>query len=204
MKMHEAVRSVLADALSGSINIHDDSELDRHVAKACSEQELDDHGYLAEFKSIASSMVRYFRLSRLGYVVEAPTLLRLLEDNIEITIRPDDVLVGPGGVRSFRRVRTGHMYSNDEDNVGAAIFLLAAREADSNARAELVHLSDEAVTSLDLSATVLKNRKKKLSDFLGAIRGGMFPANPSEYTCPGCPAFFICGPTPPGVLERNF
>ena len=28
------------------------------------------------------------------------------------------------------------------------------------------------------------------------IRAGVFPAEPSSRTCPGCPAFFICGPTP--------
>jgi hypothetical protein len=41
-------------------------------------------------------------------------------------------------------------------------------------------------------------------EFLKNIRLGHFPTNPSTRTCPGCPAFFICGSTPMGALQKNF
>jgi hypothetical protein len=60
------------------------------------------------------------------------------------------------------------------------------------------------VRPLTLSPKVLENNRGKLGRYLASIRAGTFPADPSARTCPGCPAFFICGPTPAGVLKKNF
>jgi hypothetical protein len=69
--------------------------------------------------------------------------------------------------------------------------------------AELVHLSDGGVLELSLSDRELKGRKDKLAKFLGDIRAGRFPAEVSSRTCPNCPAFFICGQTPDGPLQKS-
>ena len=50
----------------------------------------------------------------------------------------------------------------------------------------------------------MDGRKGKLAKFLGDIRAGRFPAKVSAYTCPNCPAFFICGQTPDGPLQKKF
>lgn len=55
-----------------------------------------------------------------------------------------------------------------------------------------------------LSDRELKGRKDKLAKFLGDIRAGRFPAEVSSRTCPNCPAFFICGQTPDGPLQKKF
>ena len=110
----------------------------------------------------------------------------------------------PDGVRAVRRIRTGHMRSAESKDVGAAALILAVKQAFPGAIAELVHLSDGEAHPLSLSDRELKGRKDKLAKFLGDIRAGRFPAEVSSRTCPNCPAFFICGPTPDGPLQKKF
>jgi hypothetical protein len=88
--------------------------------------------------------------------------------------------------------------------VGAAAFVLAARQAFPDALVQLVHLADRQVSPVDLTVVKLENRRKKLNDFLTDIRGGRFPSRPSERTCPRCPAFFICAAAPEGTLRKKF
>ena len=104
----------------------------------------------------------------------------------------------------MRRVRTGHKGSKDAEDVAAAAFVLAARQAFPDAVVELVHLSDEDVNQVVLSPTKLRNRERKLAGFLAEIRKGYFPAVVSARTCPGCPNYFICGATPSGELTKKF
>ena len=112
-------------------------------------------------------------------------------------------LVGVG-VRTVRRIRTGHRRSAESKDVGAAALMLAVQQAFPGAVAELVHLSDGETHALALSDRELKGRKDKLAKFLGHIRAGRFPAEVSSRTCPNCPAFFICGQTPNGPLRKKF
>jgi hypothetical protein len=67
---------------------------------------------------------------------------------------------------------------------------------------ELVHLSDAAITPIDMSPKVLAHRQGTAAAILGKIRNGRFPTDPGR-TCPRCPAFFICGPVPPGTLPKK-
>ena len=39
---------------------------------------------------------------------------------------------------------------------------------------------------------------------MAGIRVGDFPADPSQRSARGCPAFFVCGPVPPGTLQKEF
>ncbi len=96
------------------------------------------------------------------------------------------------------------MRSTEDNDVAAAALLMAAQQHGPRTRVELVHLSDTEVTALSMTPKVLANRRQTLSDYLSAIRAGAFEAAPSERTCPGCPAFFICGPVSAGALEIKF
>jgi hypothetical protein len=129
--------------------------------------------------------------------------LSLSFENEQIIVLPDDVLLKPDGKRTFRRVKTGHERSADAEGVDAAALILAARQAFPDATIELIYLSDEKTAPLSLSTTKLQNRRDKLNNFLKEIRSGRFPANPSQRTCPNCPAFFVCGSTPHGLLQRK-
>ncbi len=201
MLMHEAVRSVTQAVVAGRMDISTDADLERHVARACLDHGLEACGVLPELQAAAVEMIRFFRSSRANAKAVAPTPIRLILDGDEIVFRAEDVLIAADGAHVFRRMSTGRMRSKDDSNVAAAALLMAAEQHGPRTRVELIHLSDNEVTPLTMTAKVLNNRRETLSKYLTAIRAGAFEAEPSERTCPGCPAFFICGPVSAGVLE---
>ena len=203
MQLHESVQMVV-DGLIADPGIVSDDELDRRVTAAMADSGLSEHGYREQFRALALSLLRFFTSSRDGRRAEAPIAISVRFGDEEILVRPDDVLVDPGGVRTLRRVRTGHGGSKTAEDVAAAAFVLAAKQAFPGAVVELVHLADEEVHEVQLTPTKLGNRQKKLTGFLAQIRRGHFPAFASQRTCPGCPNFFICGSTPYGVLRKKF
>jgi hypothetical protein len=204
MQMHEAVRTVFKAAISGEATIANDAELEQRVADAFTKHGMAEHGYVSEYQALAAGMVRFFMSSRVAHTPEAPTALSLTFGDEQIIVQPDDVLIHPDGGRTFRRIKTGHHRSADTDDVAAAAFVLAAKRAFPNAIVEIVSLSDESAQRLEMSERVLKNRQETLAGYLKEIRAGRFFPEPSPRVCPGCPAFFICGPTPMGVLRKKF
>ncbi|MBB3355575.1 superfamily I DNA/RNA helicase [Rhizobium sp. BK049] len=203
MQLHDAVRTVMEAIIVERAAVTDEDLRERIVA-ALVASGLGDHGYREEFTALAFAMLRYFASSRDGCTVEEPVALSLKFGDEEIIVRPDDVLVRPNGSRALRRIRTGYLRSAESKDVGAAAFMLAARQAFPGAEAELVHLSDCASRPIPLSDRELRTRRDKLAGFLRDIRAGRFPAKVSSFTCPACPAFFICGPTPEGALQKKF
>ena len=204
MQMHEAVRTIFKSVVADASSIGAEGDLEKQIGKAFAAHGLADHGYVKEYKGFATSMIQYFLAAREGHTPEMPTALTIAFGSEEIIVRPDEILVRSDGSRTLRRVQTGHFRTAELDDVGVAAFLLAAQRAFPGASVELVHLSDQTIRPLDLTAKKLQNRREKLSGFLGRIRAGNFPAAPSARTCPGCPAFFVCGPTPVGTLRKNF
>lgn len=201
MLMHEAIREVYRKVVAqGAAST---GQCEEFLAEAFVTHGLHDHGYVEDYRAIASSMLGYFLASRAGASVEAPTSLRITFDNHEVEVRPDEVLVRDG-VRTLRRVKTGHASSQEGKDVGAAAFVLAARAAFPDAVVELVYLADAETKPLVLSDRELSNRQVKLGNILRAIRGGAFRAEASDMTCPNCPAFFVCGAVPPGILVKAF
>ncbi|WP_413712546.1 UvrD-helicase domain-containing protein [Rhizobium sp. Rhizsp82] len=203
MQLHEAVRSVVTAVVASDLSLSERELQDRAEAAFVS-QGLSDHGYRAEFLDLALAMLRFFLSSRAGMVAEIPTAVSLIIGGEEILVEPDEVLVRPDGVRAVRRIGTGHMRSTEGKDVAAAALILAVKQAFPGAVAELVHLSDSEAHPLSLSDRELLGRRDKLAKFLGEIRAGRFPAAVSSFTCPNCPAFFICGSTPEGPLKKNF
>jgi superfamily I DNA/RNA helicase len=201
MRMHEAVRVVSEAVIAGTVS---DGDLEILVSQAFEAQGLAAHDHAAAFRTLAVTMIRFFAGTREGLTPELPTALRLAFGDHDIIVRPDDVLLEPSGRRVLRRVRTGHRRSDEEDDVGAAAFVLAARQAFPDALVQLVHLADQEVFPIGLTPRQLENRRKKLDNFLAAIRAGHFPTDPSPRTCPGCPAFFICACVPDGTLRKKF
>ncbi|NVJ00808.1 UvrD-helicase domain-containing protein [Myxococcus sp. AM009] len=204
MQMHEAVRTVYQAVVAGNGPIPEERELERGVMAAFDAHGLAGHGYVDDFKAVALSMLQYFLSVRAGSRSEPPAELLLTFAQDEIIVWPDDVCVRPDGVRAFRRIQTGHFKSAETTDVGAAAFLLATQRVFPGAVVELVHLADQTSRPLSLTTRELQSRQDKLIEFLQGIRQGRFPADPSVRTCPGCPAFFVCGPTPEGTLSREF
>ncbi|WP_018240832.1 UvrD-helicase domain-containing protein [Ensifer sp. BR816] len=203
MQLHEAVRSVVGAVVASNLSLSERELQDRAEAAFVS-QGLSDHGYRAEFLDLALAMLRFFLSGRAGMVAKVPTAVSLIIGGEEILVQPDEVLVRPDGVRAVRRIGTGHMRSTDGKDVAAAALILAVKQAFPGAIAELVHLSDSEARPLSLSDRELSGRRDKLAKFLGEIRAGRFPAAVSSFTCPNCPAFFICGSAPEGSLKKKF
>ena len=203
MHLHEAVRSVVETVIASDVPITE-RDLEDHTDAALAGEGLADHGYRAEFRDLGVGDAALFpgqsrRCGRRGAGRAQPQFRR----------RRDHRSAGRGAgaagrCPAVRRIRTGHMRSAESKDVGAAALMLAVKQAFPGAVAELVHLSDGEVHPLALSDRELKGRKDKLAKFLGDIRAGRFPAEVSSRTCPNCPAFFICGQTPDGPLQKKF
>lgn len=204
MQMHEAVRDVVKDVITSTVTISSEKDLRREVAKAFSVRDLSDNGYVREYTDYAVAMISFFLSSREGHTPETPTAVIVRLGNEELHIEPDDVLLKADGSRTVRRIQTGHFRKSVEDDVGTAAFLLAARQAFPAAEVEFIHLSDQMTRPMEMTDKKLETRRGKLTVHLQDIRAGRFPANPSARICPGCPAFFVCGPTPKGTLEKSF
>jgi len=204
MQMHEAVRSIVQSVVSGETVLADQASTEKKLSEEFLKQGISAHGYEADYKRLALAMLRYFLSTRANHAAETPAALHINFGAEQLVMLPDDVLVRPDGARVLRKIQTGHKRSSDGDDLAAAAFVLAARESFPNAVIELVHLADEAAMKVDLTARKLQSRKEKLSTALQDIRAGRFPADPSSRVCPGCPAFFICGSTPPGTLLKKF
>lgn len=201
MQMHEAIREVYrAVVVQGGAPTGKLGEL---LSKAFVNHGLHEHGYVEDYRAMATTMLRYFLESREGAVVEAPTALRVSFGDHEVEVTPDEVLVR-NGVRTLRRVKTGHASSGDGKDVGAAAFVLASKAAFPDASVEFVYLADAESKTLTLSPKELSNRQDKLGDIFRGIRAGQFKTEASDAICPNCPAFFVCGAVPPGTLSKNF
>jgi superfamily I DNA/RNA helicase len=205
MKMHEVVRTITQELIADSLAMDtNDFNLEKRICEATIAHELTDCGYTEELKHLATELIQYFVEKRVGYTPESPTNLKLTLDSGEIIVHVDDVLVDRDGKRVFRRIQTGRMRSTEDKDVGTAAFQLAVQQAFPDATVEFLHLSDKKSHSVSLSRTELQNRRNKLGGFLNNIQLGHFPTAPSTRTCSGCPAFFVCGPTPAGVLSKIF
>jgi hypothetical protein len=204
MLLHEAVRSVYKAVVDGAASISDDEQLNERVDASFAEQGLADHGYAKEYRAFALPMLRFFLASRDGKTAEKPTALSLVFENERIVVMPDDVLVRTDGKRIFRRVRTGHHSASHAEDLDSAALVMAAQQAFPDATIELLHLADQKSEKIDMTRKKLGGHKEDIDSFLKGIRLGQFPAKPSSRTCPGCPAFFVCGPTPPGALQKKF
>jgi hypothetical protein len=201
MQMHDAIREVYRAVVAAGDSAP--SDLNDLLSNAFEKNGLHEHGYVEDYIGMATTMLQYFLASRSGAQVEPPTALHITLDNHEVEVTPDEVLVR-NGIRTLRRVKTGHASSSEGKDVGAAAFMLAARSAFPDAAIELVYLADAEAKPLTLSTKELSNRRDKLENIFQGIRAGQFKAEPSDAICPNCPAFFVCGAVPPGTLTKNF
>lgn len=201
MQMHEAIRDVYRQLVAqGNLPV---SDWEEQLSQAFVIRGLADHGYVDDYRAMASSMLRYFMQSRAGAQVEASTTLRIVVDGHEVEVTPDEILLR-NGKRIVRRVKTGHAPSNVGKDVGSAALLLAVQSVFPDAELELLHLADAESKPLKLSSRELSNRQVKIAEIFREIRGGQFRTNVSDATCPNCPAFFVCGEVPAGALSKLF
>lgn len=202
MRLHVAVQKVV-DLLAprqGSGITH--AEVEAALEDAWVAHGPTDDGYAAEYKQLASQLLRFFADTVTGQEAQAVPRLRLPVPGGEIVITPDQVVSDAGGKVAMRRVKTGHGVENDEDGLAAAAFHIAATTHTPGCAVEFVYLGDAAVTSVAMSQKVLSNRRASIEGMATAVREGRFPLKESV-TCPRCPAFFICGRLPAGTMTKK-
>lgn len=203
MQMHAAVRQVI-DKLVTDTAAPEPVVLASLIDQAWIEKGPHAHGYSSEFKAIAQRLVSFYLSTQTNHKAQTSReLLRFAVGTAEVVIKPDQVLSRASGQIVMRRVQTGHKKSADDDSLASAVFRLAANAVLPGCVVELVHLADESITPLAMTARVLGNREKTVQDALQMVQRGEFPLDQGR-TCPRCPAFFICGPVPKGRLEKIF
>jgi superfamily I DNA/RNA helicase len=202
--MHDSVRAVFKEIVSRGASAPSASEIATLVDQALAARGLTVHGYAAEFRELAVEMLGYFLSQRAGYSAEPPKLLHFSIDAGEITVTPDDVLIQTGGGRVFRRVQTGHYREDDVKEIEAAAFAIAVQQTAPGAEVQVLHLSDQMASKIAISGKPLQTKRKHLEAALAGIRAGEFAPTVSLYTCPNCPAFFVCGPVPAGSFQKKF
>ena len=204
MRMHEAARTVVRAIVQGILDPADAVRLRAAVETACDDHGLETGGSFDALRAYALKLATSFGRARGAHPPEplVPLVLRVGGD--EIAFRADDILVASDGRRIFRRVRTGAFRKSDTENLAVATTLLAISDNMPAASAEVVHLSSDQVTPLTLTPLVLSRRRILLETAMADIRAGAFPTDPKQRVCPGCPAFFICGPVPSGPLTKIF
>lgn len=204
MRMHEAARAVVRAIVADELDLADEAALRAAVEEACDDHGLDNGGAFAELRALAHELVTTFVSMRGPHRPETPSPLMLDVGADQIVFGPDDLLVDDAGNRIYRRVRTGIFREADTKDLGVATTLLAIAEKAPGASAEVVHLASNKVTPLTLTALVLSRRRTALQEAMDGIRAGEFPPDPKQRVCPRCPAFFVCGPVPAGVLRKEF
>ena len=200
IQMHDAVRKLYKEVVKGNLS-STGAQLVEDVALSLKEEGLGEHGYFDHYRDFAVAMIEFFASTRKGLQPQVPQALHVSYGAEEIVVTPDDVLITGDGQMTLRKVSTGHSRSDDAKSIGAAAFLTAAAEAFPGATVELVYLADQTSTPLLLKSSAIETQRRHMESHLQSIRAGEFPAEPSAFSCPNCPALFICGPVPRGVLD---
>jgi hypothetical protein len=198
MQLHVAVKKVVEATVGIQTSV---AALETSLDAVWDEHGPSDDGYGDEFKRIALQLLRFYAGTTVDAEICPVPELRLPVPGGEIVIRPDQML-RVDGKTTMRRVDTGHKGKDDEKSLATAAFVIAANSHSSSCKVELVHLSDDAITPITMSSTMLSNRRKSIDKMGMDVQAGKFPLEQSR-TCPRCPAFFICGPLPSGPVKKN-
>lgn len=201
MLMHEAVRATFQEVARTGAS--DPNQVGAMLGQVFDASELAEHGYASDYRALATKMLAFFIRIRMGQPPQEPVTLTMEVDGAQVAVTADDVFVSGQGAPTYRRVHTGHKPRDDTPDVGAIAFLAAARKASPQASVEFVYLSDEKHVRVVVTQKQFSNGQAKVRDTIGWVRAGKFPVKPSDRMCSGCPAFFVCGPLPPGRLQLD-
>lgn len=198
LQMHDIVRSVIQQIVSSG----SDADAAALLEQAWAQSSLREDGYADDFQRIAADLVGYYVESRAGRAGRAADRLTANLDAGDIHLTPEEVLEQDGRL-IFRRIRTGHRSKTSAERKSEALFPMAVAQMFPGAESQTVYLGDGAIEDaprLDAAKTSL--RRAVIDELIGHVGDGRFPTKESAFTCPTCPAFFVCGPIPPGPLSK--
>lgn len=201
MDMHEVVRKVTS-TLSSDPALPSTADavrtlLDLHWAASPLAAIPVEAGY----RRVADELLAFFLLSRAGRTSGPPERLSFAAGTATVTVDADET--SNDGGKTYRRIQTGHHSSTASKLKAHDAFPIAASRASPGSRTEIVYLSDGAVKPVAPTPRQLAKRMAEIETEVANILAGRFPAKPSAYQCPKCPCLFVCGPLPPGRLEKK-
>jgi superfamily I DNA/RNA helicase len=161
------------------------------------------HAYETDYRRIAEQTIANFETACSGLDIQKVDAFAvdLLQGKVEVN--PDQVAKRADGTMLLRRIRTGKLSNDEEDEWIYTLYHAAAAERYGPRRYEVeaVHLTGNTRTPIAPSAKKMKNRMEKAGAAVANIRAGLFPPQPDPFSCPRCPHFFYCPSLPEGVVQ---
>lgn len=161
-----------------------------------------EHAYAADYLHLAGRLVSALVQSGAGKRFRAAEPLAIDFANGRVVVEPDEIAELPDGAVVLRRIRTGRKRTDEYDRLEYSLYLIAGeRHFPGGFVVEAVHLTDETVEPVAVTAKKIANRQATSDQILAGIAAGRFPPEIDAVTCPRCPHFFICAATPRGPLH---
>ena len=161
-----------------------------------------DHAFADDYRKLSSRLIAALLKAGAGRRFREAQPLAIDFPNGRVLVEPNELAELPDGTVIIRRVRTGHKRSDEYDRLEYTLYHIAAQsQFGGRAVVHALHLTDETLEPVVISATKLSNRHKKSDMMLAGIAAGAFPTEVDAVTCPRCPHFFVCAAAPPGPLK---
>jgi DNA helicase II / ATP-dependent DNA helicase PcrA len=152
-----------------------------------------DHGFATEYRGLASTIIAALIRANAGRRLLDADPIAIDLPNGRVFVEPDEMATLSDDAVILRRVRTGKKRSDEYDKLGYTLYHLAGQTKFGDAYSvEAVHLTDNLVERVTITAQKMDNRVTKSSEMLAALNAGWFPPEVDAISCPRCPHFFIC------------
>jgi hypothetical protein len=163
-----------------------------------------DHAFADDYRRLASRLIAALLTAGAKQRFRSAQLLAIDLPNGRVLVEPNELAELPDGTVVIRRVRTGYKRKDEYDRLEYTLYHLAAQsQFGGRAVVHALHLTDETLEPVVISATKLASRQKKSNEMLAGIAAGAFPTEVDPVSCPRCPHFFVCAAAPPGPLTLD-
>lgn len=163
-----------------------------------------DHAFADDYRRLASRLIAALLKAGAKLRFRSAQLLAIDLPNGRVLVEPNELAELPDGTVVIRRVRTGYKRKDEYDRLEYTLYHLAAQnQFGGRAVVHALHLTDETLEPVVISATKLASRQKKSNEMLAGIAAGAFPTEVDPVSCPRCPHFFVCAAAPPGPLTLD-
>jgi len=160
-----------------------------------------DHGFAADYRRLASRLIAALIRSGAGQRFRDAEPIAIDFPNGLVIVEPNELAELPNGTVILRRVRTGYKRTDEYDRLDYTLYQLAGQARFGKGFVvEALHLTDETIETVTITAQKLQNRRANSNAMLRKISAGSFPVEIDAVTCPRCPHFFVCAAMPKGPL----
>jgi hypothetical protein len=196
--VYETIRSAKEHDKAG-----DKDWLLRQLDSAWKEHGPLDHAYEKDYRRIAEQTIANFQAACAGLDIQKVEAFAVDLLHGKVEVNPDQVAKRADGTMLLRRIRTGKLSNDEEDEWIYTLYHVAAAEryGPGQYEVEAVHLTGNTRTRIAPSVKKIKNRMEKAGAAAANIHAGVFPPQPDPFSCPRCPHFFYCPSLPEGTIQ---